>query len=133
MRRIIVVGTSGSGKTTLARELAHRLGLTHIELDALHWEPNWTSTPTDRLRAKVQAALANAPDGWTICGNYRAVNDAIWPFTDTLIWLDYSMTVVAWRIFRRTMRRCLRRETLWDGCRESLWLQFCTKDSIFSG
>ncbi len=47
MRRIIVVGTSGSGKTTLACELAHRLGLTHNELDPLHWEPNRTSTPTD--------------------------------------------------------------------------------------
>ncbi len=45
MRRIVVIGTSGSGKTTLARELAGRLNVPHIELDALHWKPNWVATP----------------------------------------------------------------------------------------
>ena len=34
-RRVAVVGTSGSGKTTLARNLAQRLAITHVELDAI--------------------------------------------------------------------------------------------------
>ena len=34
-RRINVVGTSGSGKTTVAGAIAERLGLPHIEMDAL--------------------------------------------------------------------------------------------------
>src|SRR2546423_4077200 len=130
MRRVVVVGTSGSGKTTLARQLAAKLDVTHIELDALHWEPNWSSTPVPRLREKVVAALAAAPQGWTICGNYRAVSDAIRPNADTIVWLDYPMSLV----FRRTLSRTLRRwwcgEVLWNGNRERLWTNFCTSDSI---
>lgn len=40
--RVVIVGTSGAGKSTLARALAKRLGVADIELDALHWEPQWT-------------------------------------------------------------------------------------------
>ena len=41
-RRVNVVGTSASGKTTFARALAERLGVRHVELDALHWQSGWT-------------------------------------------------------------------------------------------
>ena len=40
-RRIAVVGTTSSGKSTLAEKLAQKIGADFIELDALHWEPNW--------------------------------------------------------------------------------------------
>ena len=39
--RIAVIGNSGSGKSTLARTLSARLGIPHIELDALNWQPGW--------------------------------------------------------------------------------------------
>jgi adenylate kinase family enzyme len=130
MRRIVVVGTSGSGKTTLARQLAANLNVPHIELDALHWEPNWTSTPADRMREKVIRALAAAPNGWTICGNYRGVADAIRPHADTIVWLDYSFFVVFARTLVRTLRRWWNGEVLWNGNRERLWTNFCTNDSI---
>jgi len=29
----------------MAGRLAIRLGARHIELDALHWDPNWTEAP----------------------------------------------------------------------------------------
>src|SRR6476659_9383882 len=50
LQRIAVVGTSGSGKTTLARQLSGRLGLAHVELDALHWDPGWAPTPAEVFR-----------------------------------------------------------------------------------
>src|SRR5688500_9233547 len=106
MRRVVVLGSSGSGKSTLARQLATLLNVPHIELDALHWEPNWTSTPPDRMRAKIVAAMEAAPHGWTVCGHYSKVADSIWPHADTIIWLDYSLTTVMTRVIKRTWRRC---------------------------
>jgi adenylate kinase family enzyme len=129
MQRIVVVGTSGSGKTTLARVLADRLNLNHVELDALHWGPNWTPTPTDALRPRVIEALAG--DRWSVCGNYRTVRDVTWERADTLVWLDYAMRVPLYRVLRRTLRRCWRREVLWAGNRERMFVQLFTRDSIF--
>ena len=48
-RRIAVIGVTGSGKTTLAQNLAELLGLVHIELDAIHWGPNWDAVNWGRL------------------------------------------------------------------------------------
>ena len=49
MRRIVVTGSTGSGKSTLAAELARRLAIPHVELDALHWEAGWNPVPELRL------------------------------------------------------------------------------------
>ena len=130
MRRVVVLGTSGSGKTTLARRLAHLLNVPHIELDALHWEPNWVEAPTPRMRAKVARAIAEAGDGWAVCGNYRAVKDEIWPWADTIIWLDYPMSLVFRRVLVRTLHRWWRRDVLWSGNRERLWTQFFSRESL---
>jgi adenylate kinase family enzyme len=70
MRRISVIGSSCSGKTTVAGVLAERLGVPHVELDALHHGPNWDEAPPDLLRKRVRTALAAAPDGWVVDGNY---------------------------------------------------------------
>ena len=134
MRRIVVLGTSGAGKTTLARELARRLNLTHVELDAIHWKPNWTSTPTDRMIEEVGAALDAADaksNGWTVCGHYGQVRHVTWGRADTIIFLDYPMSVVFTRVLRRTLRRWWRQEELWNGNRESLRVNFLSRDSLF--
>lgn len=51
--RIIVIGTSGAGKTTLAGRIAARLGIEHVEIDALYHGPGWTprSAFLDDVRA----------------------------------------------------------------------------------
>jgi adenylate kinase family enzyme len=53
-RRISVKGCSGSGKSTLAPELARRLGLNYIELDALHHGPNWSEPTAEEFQARVR-------------------------------------------------------------------------------
>ena len=127
-RRIVVIGTSGSGKTTTARQLAQRLGRPHVELDALHWEPNWTEAPLDVFRARVIEALKD--DAWVVDGNYSKVRDIVWSRADTVVWLDYSLPVILWRLVWRTLRRSLLREELWSGNRESLRMSLFSRESI---
>ena len=127
MQRVVVVGTTGSGKTTLAARLAQRLGVPHVELDALHWDAAWTPSPL--FRERVAGAL-EAPH-WVVDGNYGVVRDIVWDRADTLVWLDYPFHVVMQQLTRRTLRRVLRQETLWNGNRERFWAQFASRDSIF--
>jgi adenylate kinase family enzyme len=127
-RRIAVVGTSGSGKTTLASRAAQRLGIPHVELDALHWGPSWTPVPVEVFRAGVLQALSG--DAWATDGNYSRVRDIVWNRADTVVWLDYSLPVVMGRVVWRTFRRVVRREELWAGNREQFWEAVVARDSI---
>jgi adenylate kinase family enzyme len=127
MQRIHVVGTSGSGKTMLAKQIAQRLQIPHVELDALHWEPNWTPAETEVFRDRVGRALDS--DRWVTDGNYSRVRDLIWSQADAIVWLDYPFWLVFSRIVWRTLRRGLKRQTLWNGNQESLAKAF-SKDSM---
>jgi adenylate kinase family enzyme len=122
------VGTSGSGKTTMAARLAEGLGLPHVELDAIHWGPGWTPLPVEEFRRRTAEALAG--EAWTTDGNYSRVRDVVWSRADTLVWLDYALPIVLWRVIWRTLLRVVRREELWGGNRENLRASFLSRDSI---
>ncbi len=127
MRRIVIGGTSGSGKTTLARELATLLDIPHVELDAFQWQPGWT--PLDKDIFRDQLALALAGDDWVVDGNYFGYHDLTHARADTLVWLDYPLPLVLWRVSVRTARRLIERTELWNGNRERLRSVF-SRDSI---
>ena len=116
MQRVVVVGTSGSGKTTVAAGIAERLSLPQVELDSIHWAPNWTEIPDEEFRENV-AEVANR-DAWVADGNYRAVRDILWSRADTVVWLDLPFRVVFWRIIKRTITRIISGEELWNGNKE---------------
>ena len=128
MNRIVVVGSSCVGKTTFSKSLSRILNSKHIELDSLHWEPNWKESPTEIFRQRVQDALSQ--DRWVVDGNYSKVSDLIWPKADTVIWLDLPLPQILWRFVTRSFLRSLRNEELWNGNRENLRNSIFKRDSL---
>lgn len=128
MQRISVVGTSGSGKTTLARQISQRLAIPHVELDYLHWEPNWVEVPNDVMRDRVSQSLGG--DRWVVDGNYSIVRDIVWARADTVVWLDYSKQVVMRQILWRTLSRVITQQEVCNGNYETWQKSFLSRDSI---
>jgi adenylate kinase family enzyme len=118
MRRICVVGNSASGKTTLARAAAATLDLPYLELDSIYHGPEWTPRP--EFRQEVEAFVSG--DRWVVDGNYTRAGtmETVWPRADALVWLDPPRRLVMWRVVRRTAKRLLTREELWNGNRERI-------------
>jgi adenylate kinase family enzyme len=131
-RRIAVKGTSASGKSTFAAELAERLGVTHIELDALHHGPNWSAPTAEELQATVMAAMAAAPEGWVIDGNYDSkLGEAVTGAAETIVWLDLPLAVKLRRLWSRTLHRIRGEVELWNGNRETWRGAVFGRDSLF--
>ena len=127
MQRISVIGTTGSGKTTVARRAVEALGVPHIELDALHWGPDWEEAPLEVFMERVSDAIQG--DGWVVDGNYSKVRDMVWGRVDTVLWLDYPFHRTFLRLLWRTLRRLTLREKLWNDNKESLTMML-SRDSI---
>ena len=129
-QRVSLQGISGSGKTTLGRELERRLGLRHLETDALVHGPDWTETPDDQLRARLQEVIAG--DRWVIDSDYRRkVGTLVLEAADTVIWLDMPLHLCLHRLWRRTHRRIRSDERLWNDNKESWRTALVGWDSLF--
>jgi adenylate kinase family enzyme len=131
-RRFSVVGIPGSGKTTTSRAIAERLGLTHVELDALFHGPNWSEPPPQEFERRVAAELEGL-DAWVVDGNYRSrVGGLVLERANTIVWLDLPLLVCLGRVWRRTWRRIVAREELWDSKnRETFRNAFFARESLF--
>lgn len=118
-RRVWVVGGPGCGKSTLTAALAEASGAPGVQLDELFWGPGGRPRPEEEFVALVRSALGTGE--WIADGQYPAALAACADQADCVVWLDVPL-VVSWpRLVRRTVRRWIRRETLWGGARETLW------------
>jgi len=130
VRKISVTATtSGNGKTTFGRELARRLDVPFVELDALVHGPNWVETPDEELRQLLEPTLAG--DGWVIDGGYRRkIGNLVWERADVIVWIDLPIRVWMPRLVRRTVRRLRGQEELWNGNRETIRGVFFEWDAL---
>lgn len=111
-RRILVAGVAGAGKTTLAARIAAMVEAPHTEIDGLFHGPDWTPRPVfmDDVRELVSA------EAWTTEWQYSSARPLLAEHADLVVWLDPPfLTVTLPRVVRRTLRRRLRREVLWNG------------------
>jgi adenylate kinase family enzyme len=131
MRRVVVVASaSGNGKTTLGRELARRLDVPFVEMDALVHGPGWVETPKDELRRRVEPILAG--DGWVVDNAYtRKLGTLVFERADAVVWLDQPIRVWLPRLTRRTWRRLRGHEEIWNGNRESVKTALWGRESLF--
>jgi adenylate kinase family enzyme len=102
----------------LAASLARTLGTVHVELDSIFHQPGWTPLSDEQFRAQVEAATA--AETWVVDGNYSVIRDITWGRADTVVWFDLPYLIVLARTVRRTVRRVVTRQELWNGNREPL-------------
>lgn len=126
--RVVIVGSSCAGKTTFAQALAQARSCICVDLDDLFWGPDWTPQPqAEFLHSVAQAA---AGDTWVVAGNYGMARDILWSRATTVVWLNFSLPLVLWRGVRRTVKRVVSRQELFQGNRESFRRAFLSRESI---
>lgn len=91
--------------------MAEVLQIPHVEIDGLYHGPQWTPRPD--FAADV-AALVALPT-WVTEWQYSQVRPLLADAADLVVWLDLSRWRVMWQVTRRTVRRRLVREELWNG------------------
>lgn len=129
LRRVVIIGSSCSGKTTLAGRIAGKLGVPNIELDPIHWLPQWQERPVVEFRELTANAVAE--DRWVADGTYtRMVRGIVWARATCVIWLNFSFPLVLWRVLSRTIKRSVGGQVLYSGNKETLRKAFLSRDSI---
>ena len=130
-QRISIQGISGSAKTTLGRALERRIGMPHLETDALVHGPGWSETPDPELRGMVEPFVLT--ERWVIDSDYqRKLGTLVLQHADTVVWLDLPLRVCLQRLWTRTRRRMKGREHLGNGNTESWRSAFGGPDSLFA-
>jgi adenylate kinase family enzyme len=115
MHRILIIGVSGAGKTTLAEDIAHLLNLRFLATDSLYWKEDWQPVPIEHVMRLVEEHISQ--DRWVLDGNFEEQRHTIWPRSDTIIWLDYNLPLVLYRVTLRNVRWLLKGTVDWSGNR----------------
>lgn len=87
--KILVYGNSGSGKSTYAKAMSARLGLAHLDLDSIVWEPG--KIAVQRQPEDIAASLhafTHSEGSWVIEGCYGELVEAASQHCTELVFLN---------------------------------------------
>ena len=126
--RINVLGTAGSGKSTFSKLIAEKLNVSYVQMDELFWKPDWTESSDEELFPKLEQTVSF--DGWVLDGNYTRTIPIKWKRVQLVVYLDLPLHIVLYRLIKRSFIRGLKNEELWNGCKETIWKNFFSSDSI---
>ncbi len=117
MQRVLIIGPCGSGKSTLASALGERLALPIFHMDKLNWKPGWVEGGKDEIRRQLVDIVAT--ERWLIDGNYGGTLGERLARADTVVYLDFPITLCVGRLLRRIWTyRGRTRPDMTQGCPE---------------
>jgi adenylate kinase family enzyme len=123
MQRVLIIGPCGAGKSTLAIALAAKLDLPLFHMDQLNWKPDWIESSKDDIRAKLAEIVST--ERWMIDGNYGGTLPERLARADTVVYLDYPISLCVARLLRRIwIYRGRSRPDMTEGCPERLDIAF---------
>ena len=110
--RINIIGTAGSGKSTFSKQVAKKLKIPYVELEALAWKSNWAEATDEELFSKLERHLSS--DDWVLDGNYSKTRHIKWKKCQVVVYLDMPFHIIFYRLLRRTLIRIFTGEELWQ-------------------
>lgn len=104
MNRIAVIGRPGSGKSYFSTQLAKKTGLPLIHLDRIYHDLA-TKLEGEELSQTMRTEIKEIVDQkrWLTDGNYGSSLDIRLPAADTIIYFEYPMWLVLYRLAKRRL------------------------------
>jgi adenylate kinase family enzyme len=123
LNRILVIGPCGAGKSTLARELGTRLGVPVFHMDQLNWRSGWVESSKAEIVGRLATIIA--AERWIVDGNYGGTLAPRVERADTIVYLDFPISLCVIRVLRRIWAyRGRTRPDMTEGCPERFDLAF---------
>lgn len=91
MKKIMIIGCPGSGKSTFSINLHNLTGIPLFHLDMMYWNSDRTTVDKVLFRERLLDTIQMSE--WIIDGNYGSTIELRLQACDTVIFLDYPLSV----------------------------------------